>query len=361
MARQKQQGKKVRKVVTEYEEEDEQPPQQQWSEPEEFGEDLQVQNILDSVGPGEIKIKILKWGPKGKSYCFSLDGGPVDEDFIQSQFGGGRFQGQIFKNGIYTGNSFELNIADRVASAGGASGGMADLQARMMQQQIDFLKDIILRNGQQQQTPVGELADALTKVNAMTGGNGGGMGEKAVELILKGIELGKAIGGNGKDESWSDVIREALPVVGEMMQQRKQANGQPRERAQVQAANALPEADHSDVIRQGIAYLKGKAITGRDPGLYVDWMIDNAEEPQYQPILHFILTSEFSALEQIDPEIGKPPYSDFFRSVYDGLRSAFEQQNSMELDTGGPSGDGGNVKKDGKSSAGGSGAGKKAG
>lgn len=359
MAR-KQQAKKVRKVVTEYEEEDEQPPQAQWSEAEEFGEDLQVQSILDGIGPGEIKIKILKWGPKGKSYCFSLDGGPVDEDFIQQQFGGGRYHGQIFKNGIYTGNSFELNIADRIANPS-MSGGMADIQTRMMQQQIDFLKDMVLRNGQQQQTPVGELADALTKVTALTGNGGGGMGEKAVELILKGIELGKAIGG-GKDESWTDVIREAIPVVGEMMQQRKQnPGGQPQQADQTQQVNSLPAAAPDAVIRQGIAYLKGKAITGRDPGLYVDWMIDNAEEPQYQPILHFILTSEFSALEQIDPEISKQPYADFFRTMYDGLRSAYSQQDQMDMDTGGSGGDGGNAKDDGKAGAGGKVGGRRAG
>lgn len=335
--------KKVRKVVTSYEEDEEQqPPNVPWEE--ENQQDFQVQSILDSIGPGDIKIKILKWGPKGKSYCFSLDGGPVDEDFIQQQYGGGRYQGQIFRNGIYTGNSFELNIAERLATAPGASGGMADIQTRMMQQQIDFLKDIILQRGQQQQTPVGELAEAVKSVHALSGGGQAGLGEKAVELLLKGFELGKSI--SSKEENWSDVVREALPVVGELMQQR---NGlqQTQQSGQAQQRNQLPVQDHSVMIRQGIAYLKGKAITGRDPLLYVDLLVDNADEPQYQPVLHFVLTSEFSAFEQFDPDLSKSPFSEWFRAVYDGLRQAFSQQNQVDVDTGGASGDGGNTGNNG--------------
>jgi len=323
------------------------------------GEEV-VQSIIDGLGPGDIKIKISKWGPKGAAYCFSTEG-EIDEDFIQAQFGGGRYSGKIFVDGMFR-KAFTLNIADRIANPANGSGvGVADLQFRMMQEQINMLKELLLRGNGQQATPLGELASAMKTMHEL---NGGGVGEKAMDLFMKGLEVGRA---GGDKDSWPEIIKESLPLLEGFLMQRRAA--QPQQQTTQQAAQpvtqSLPSKAGSDSqkekLRGVITYLKQKATVGADPGFFVEWVGINCEQAEYQEVIRFILASEFSALTDIDPEIGKPPLVKFFRDLYDGLRSSFGPEDSVEMDTGGAGGNGGNASGNGGTGKGGKSGAKKAG
>jgi hypothetical protein len=101
----------------------------------------------------------------------------------------------------------------------------------------------------------------------------------------------------------------------------------------------------------GIDFLKRKCLADSDPGLYIDWIIDNREIPPYDQLIHSILGQPFSAFVQIDPEIGKPPYEAFFTTLYNGIRSEFGGSDPKSVDTSGPRGDKPNPKGNGAVSA----------
>jgi hypothetical protein len=102
-------------------------------------------------------------------------------------------------------------------------------------------------------------------------------------------------------------------------------------------------------LKQAFAFLKRKCLAGSDPGLYIDIIVDNRDEPTYQKLIHAVLTREFSEFAALDPEIERPPFNEFFRFIYDGLRSVIKGENQMANDTGGKSGDAGNTDANGKS------------
>jgi hypothetical protein len=321
--------------------------------------------VIQGLGPGDVQIKISRVTKGGNEHVYTTD--EINEDFIQQTYGGGRYICKIFVNGIFR-QAVPLNIAEIRNAAQGPYNGIADLQMRMMQQQIDFMKDMMLRGSQREQTPVGELADAVLKVTQLQGGGGMGM-DKVVDLLLKGVELGRANVSNGEGgDSWFTMIREALPLVGEMMKGRMVQQPETQQPISVvpdvapmrpAVAAAAPEAAAGGVqslisdsdramIRAGIQYLKRKALANADPGLYVDYIAGNVDEPQYEGILRFVLAQDFPAFASLDEDLAKPPYAQWFRDFYDGLRSVIAEQNPVETDSSGQGGDGRNGAGDGK-------------
>lgn len=106
--------------------------------------------------------------------------------------------------------------------------------------------------------------------------------------------------------------------------------------------------DENAMLKQGLNYMKRKALAGSDPGLYIDIVIDNRDEPLYGQLIRRILESDFSAFAAIDPDIARPEYEPFFRAIYDGVRSVFIQPHPVESAAGGENGNGGNIEKDGR-------------
>jgi hypothetical protein len=120
--------------------------------------------------------------------------------------------------------------------------------------------------------------------------------------------------------------------------------------APVQAV-ALPEAkgeampEKSDELRArqeaelraGLNYLKKQCMKGAYPETYIGMICENAED--FQALLYLAANEEFSYFVALDPEIGKPPYNAFVRSIYDGLRQYNSSTDSVDEDTAGARGD----------------------
>jgi hypothetical protein len=143
---------------------------------------------------------------------------------------------------------------------------------------------------------------------------------------------------------WFSIVKDALPIVGTMVN-RSQGNTahNPTSNPQAPAQNTLPASKADDLIRSGLAYLKQQALKGKDPLLFVDWIAANADEPQYQSILQFVLASDLPTLAAIDPDIAKPPLDAWFTALLDGLRQAFTPLDSVEGNSSGSSGNVGDV------------------
>lgn len=97
-------------------------------------------------------------------------------------------------------------------------------------------------------------------------------------------------------------------------------------------SGALPPAENppsaegqSDVmmkwIKVGLDYLKEKAKINKDPQIYTDMILDNAEEPQWQSLIYGIQHGAgFEDLLTFDTEIrDNPAIKEWFKKVFDGL------------------------------------------
>ncbi len=84
----------------------------------------------------------------------------------------------------------------------------------------------------------------------------------------------------------------------------------------------------SDLIRAGLGYLKTKARVGKDALDYVDWVLDEAEEPQNAAMLHALKSgATFDQLLTFDPEIAQNPvlllwFREFYRGLFDEIHGA---------------------------------------
>lgn len=306
-----------------------------------------VQQIIDSVGAGDVLIKVSKLSRTGAEYCFSTEG-EINEDFIQEQFGGGRYLCKIFVNGIYR-KPFHLNIAERRKNPDAPHGGMADQTIQFLKEQIADLRSQL---GNRNSTPVGELADAMLKLQQLSGG-GAGANQSQMEWFMKGLEFARERT-TEKGDDWTGIVREAIPVVTEMMKNtRGIKSDNPGGNPPAQPQRALKEPDTSDLIRDGIAYLKKQALRGIDPILMVDLAAVNADDPKFEPVLHFALSSDVSALAAYDPDVIRPPLSKWFEQFLDGLRQAFTPADNVGMDSSRESGNNSDTPQNGSIGKGG--------
>jgi len=152
---------------------------------------------------------------------------------------------------------------------------------------------------------------------------------------MKCIELGKSL--QGGDDSFGttlkEIVKEAAPAIAQMLTARAPAAGAPQQQI-AESPESQKEALDAQ-MKLGIAFLKKKCINGADPGLYIDLIIDNREEASYAGLIHGIISKDFATFAGLDPEIALPAFEPFFRSIYDGLRSAFNPADSVAVHSAG--------------------------
>lgn len=302
--------------------------------------------FMSKWGREGAKVRVYRVTPQGKQYCFLGTPEEIDPESLRLFHAKqsyahetGNYLIEVEVNGEVR-SPFPILIAPQTNAPGvpeTASGGPMVEMLRMLQAQNERLERQL---SQQNKEPIGNLADALVKLDQLRGTQSR---EVPVDTLLKAIQLGKEMGGGGEGD-WTmkllDVLKESMPaiqgLIGSVTQRITPANG---------GGEAVSE---DAVLKQGLGYMKKKALARSDPGLYVDIIVDNREEPLYAKLIHRILESDFSAFAAIDPEISRPEYEPFFRAIYDGVRSTFIENNSVEMDSSGKGGNPNDAPGDGK-------------
>lgn len=184
---------------------------------------------------------------------------------------------------------------------------------------------------------------------------GGGV-KQALDLISAAKDL--VPGGAKEDDSWPGLIKEGVSAVASVFSARMAtpppAAGNPRPPgippgavpvAQIPASipetQPAPPNDPEEILKQWILaqldFLKKKARAGKNPEDWVDYVLDNREEPGCAAILEAMRRgATFQHLLTFDPEIGKDPVlAGWFQEFYEDLHAEFKKA----MDTGGPGGD----------------------
>jgi hypothetical protein len=201
-------------------------------------------------------------------------------------------------------------------------------------------------------------------------GEEGGI-QKALNLINAAKDLVPG-GAEKTDDSWLGVAKDVTRTVVEVLRPKPNGNGFEHTPAALPAVppGALPTArvynadvapgvadaaagqpkNPEDILKEWIgaqlAFLKTKARAGKDPEFWVEYTLENAEEPGNAAILEAMRRgATFQHLLTFDPEIGKDPVlAGWFQRFYEELHAEF----NADLDSGGPGGNapdpGGNAK-----------------
>jgi len=273
---------------------------------------------------GGLELKYYLTQPGGSAF---IGGYPdiIPESQLQDWYPqGGKFEVRIYVHGEFRDRRYMM-IAPRPGGMGSNSSDSSIVG--LLKEQIQMLRDEI--RSRSQTAPQSSALELAQAVAAMQQLNGGGNKNDSVETVRLAMELAKMIKGVPEtDDSFMGVVKDVVKESGPGLLQAFMAGNKPPGAPPGVAVVALgPSPEES--MKAGIDFLKKKALAGADVGLYIDMAVDNRELDTFAPILHAILTQQFEVFAGIDPEIGKPPYVEFFQSFYDGLRSAFSPPDSV--------------------------------
>ena len=295
----------------------------------------ELQTVMEQFPEAGITAKLYDGSG---AFCYRLpDPQSIDEEIIRKRCGSGKFVIRIYVSGVYK-HSIPLAIRQLSSPEERSAGSLTP------DRHSDFLEKLCLQLAENKSASTGpslaDLTGALANLDSLRGKQ-----ESALDIFQKGLDFAQSV--SGQTDWKTDLIRtakDAIPTIKEMVMGVKGMPAQANTPTQ-----ALPQPE---MIKQGLAYMKKKAIGGMDPGLVVDWVVNNAEE--YQGLIHAVLTTPFEEFVKIDAEIGTEPFKQWFRTIFDGLRQSFTPVNSMDVDSGGNVGDEINPGNNGKPSSGGS-------
>ncbi len=347
-----------KKTITTYEEEppDERPVYEELPDPAEESYDAFRSKFAGEQG---IQVKVYRQTKTQPQYCF-VGGSEVDEESIRAYHASqpyanqeGVYQLHVMVNGVHR-NMYPIAIAPQLATSGGLAvpGAQSDV-VRLLMEQNARMERLLLEGRNQEREPINAIADAMLKISQLQQQSQPQMG---VETILKCIELGKSLSGGEAD--WKSTLietaKEFAPAInGLVASQLSGPQAQPNGKPQLQQlGETMTPEELTGQLKAAIAWLKGKCLGGSPADLYVEWICDNREIPLYGRLIHEILAKDFSAFVAIDAEIGNAPYRAFFESIHNGVRSAFGGDDSLDVDSSGPTGDAPNASANGKAGKG---------
>jgi hypothetical protein len=330
----------AKKVVTTREELDEndKPIDIQVEQPS--AEESELMDYISSLGTSANLIKIHKIVEGRKAWCGDAEPGSVSEASILKKFGGGQYYLTAFMNGRFVvGGSRRLDIFEppeslKAASNYQPSDGQSSPQILLLQEQINRQQDMILRmiekNGSQQPN----MLEMMRAMAEMQGNNKqpdiSALLTPVLDLFGKSMELAKdSVAGSDSKMEWYKIISDAvtkLPAVLASLAPRMMKGA-----SMPDATELTPEQAAQEMLKQGISWLKAKAIAGKDAELQVELILDNLDDPRFKNLALLLMNQPFESFGAVDPEIMKEPLRTWFKQVYDGLKEAIADENSSAV------------------------------
>lgn len=312
------------------------------------------------------RVRIRRQTPQGRQFCISEPPEAIEsiEEYLAAYHAK-----QIWctEEGVYfvsvdvhgeTRSAFCIRIAPMLNTPA-VSGGMAVApDVRILQEQIRRLEERLMHS---EKPPMLEMVDGLAKLDQLRGGANNGFN---LESVVKCIEIGSRMnGGGGSDGGWEglarDLLKDNAPAIIGLLQMgaaKLKSMNKPMEQARPQAEPVKveetmePSEQEKVILQQAIGFLKKKALSQSDPGLYVDLIVDNREDPLYARLISKIVESDFPAFAAIDSDIEKPEYRNFFSFIHDRIRRVFKPANTVATHTSGKGGNKGNATGNGTTS-----------
>lgn len=286
-------------------------------ESDDDGEVSVIDELLGMDGASEYKFKVEKVAPAAEAgHCATYNGSELTLERIRDEFGPGRYQLTTFnsKGQYVSGGRRQLSIA-KVLNAQDADRherlGVREIldviranqsprdesatqmmqiflkQSEMQQAQMTALLTAVLTRPADKPADPLQMIAALKDIMAPTNQSGGS--DKAVEMLLKGITLGKEFNGTGGGD-WTDALIKGLDVAAPIFQQAAEARPAPQPQqahvvrpavqhnpqvqSQPQQAGVDPMLQKLQWVKRQVAALLIQAQNGKKPALYAELFVD---------------------------------------------------------------------------------------
>jgi len=310
------------------------------------GEQAFSEFMTKNRGVEGCRVRIRRQTPQGRQFCIAEPPEAIEniEEYLSAYHAR---QLWATEEGVYfvsvdvhgeTRSAFTIRIAPATHSAiPPLSGGLVvsgDMNTRILER-------IEQRLSQAEKPPMLEMVDGLAKLDQLRGGNGAGFN---LDSMVKLIEIGSRMNGGGAENGgWEGMLRDVLKDnaqsiinllqlgVAKLGAMKPVEQPQPKAVEQEKVEETVESSQQELMILQrGIGFLKKKAAAHSDPGLYVDLIVDNREDPLYAKLISKIVESDFPTFAAIDADIAKPEYREFFGFIHDRIRQVFKPANTVE-------------------------------
>jgi hypothetical protein len=273
--------------------------------------------VLQQFPEPTLMVEVYKDESGHMEYCETIRGShQIEKDTIRDTWGGGKFELKIYDNGQLEG-TVVFRVAKRATPLNNPV--MPNLDS-----QNQFLQKMVLTMLQNRPQESLSLKDVIGLIKPESP-------EKILEVLLKGMELGKNGGAaaDWKSELIHTVKDLGTSIIPGVMQlaanQNAHANG-------TTPVTVVPDA----ILSQGIAAMKQKVLAGLPVGLALDWIIANARD--YEPLLKAIMESGYEKFVTIDPELNNEPFKTWFTALHTGIKEIYASHTN-DADSDGTTGD----------------------
>jgi hypothetical protein len=279
--------------------------------------------LRDVYRGGQFRIRVYKTTSRGKKLYRQMDYFIEAPETVAASTGDAKYD--ALSAALERTNAQMLTLAERLSTPPQIQGQQIDPFA-MMEKMSTIMKNMM------PQQP------AIAHDNSFTMKDG-------MELFTKGMEIASDFKGDGT-ESWIGVFKEMAKniPIGEILEnltkaqqnrnpqtQRRQLAGpqqrpfQPQQPAPQPVNGLSPEtpAATGQALEQSMRYLIGRAQKNADPGLYAEWLLDNADKSLIRS-----MANDPNVLDQlavIFPGLNQPLIRAWFTELVESVKEILDQ------------------------------------
>jgi len=330
---------------------------------EEVRDTEKLTEVLDQFPDAGITVKIYD---QHGAYRFTPpDPRNIDPELIRLRCGAGNFVGRVYVNGKYR-QSIDIPIGEVNPDPNAPkSAPVVDSHSAYSAFLEKMLLTLLARETPHiENNKAPSLTDMVQSLGVLDGLRG--KQESGLEMYIKGMEMGRGLDSGGvfdwKEQLFRIVAQNAPALMdgvsaiigGAGNRNKVPPNPIPQNAAPPNPAEIPPEEKPVQIpdayFKEGIAFIKQRLLAGMETDTIINWVYDNRDDQSYQPFLKEILSKPFEFFVKLDEEISNEPFRSKFLAIYNGIRSLFNEEYEMELDTGGSGGNPDNSGSNGKPS-----------
>lgn len=304
--------------------------------------DIELAEFFENLAGSANKIKIYKIVNGERNYCGSAEPAIVTEDYILRTYKAGKYFLQATSNGKYvTGGNRTISIYEPPMDPYEArqnpvenSGGEIAILREQINRQHEMLLQLLQRKDSENKVP--SITELLALVMQLQQANKppdmSAVLPSVMTLFKDTVEMAReaASGSDGKTD-WAGLALKAvdkLPAIVGQIAAMRTAEKAP-DNPPVAAGEGDEKMQIENAVKTGIAWLKQKALAGKDPVLQADFILDNFDNPVYRAIGVRLMNMQFEDFAKFDPEIVQEPLRKWFQEVYNALREGLSDDSSV--------------------------------
>ena len=261
--------------------------------------------LIELGSESEVRWKVTKLSEPNSGYCADYSSNELSLSRIQEDWGGGRYRIRGTNDlGQFVGQR-DMKIADKPRQQQlqvVQQQPQQELQAQMYKMMLDAARDqsSMLQNllTSMINRPATQASDPLAMIAALKDILKPEKSDGGIEVLLRGLELGKELSGEGTGDNWSGLIGKGIDTFKPLIERiAKEPEKNPRGTANQEAAPApaarLPapgtvpaqqEGDNVNVIQMTkilpwlqaqVKALLVQAVRDKEPALYAAVFLDN--------------------------------------------------------------------------------------